>query len=133
MADDEHEALARRFHEAYERLAPDYGYKTRDASAVDWEFVPDANRSLMIAVAGEILAGFRRQGPITDAQVDRVAEAIARVADADYWTTEISEWEGSEDWEREAHPDNYPDGAYEDREWYRKQARAALEAARDAS
>ncbi|MBW9118869.1 hypothetical protein JNB63_02055 [Microbacterium trichothecenolyticum] len=66
---------------------------------------------------------------VADATIDRVAEAIARTADADYWTTEIAEWEGSEEWEREAHPDNYPAGAYEDREWYRKQARAALEAA----
>ncbi len=58
----EAEALARRFHEAYERLAPEFGYKTRDASAVPWEFVPDANRSLMIAVAAEILD----QGPVPE-------------------------------------------------------------------
>jgi hypothetical protein len=29
------EELARLFHETYERLAPSYGYKTREASAVD--------------------------------------------------------------------------------------------------
>lgn len=80
----------------------------------------------------EDAAGFRRQGPITGEWVDRVAKAIARAADADYWTTEIAEWEDSEEWEREAHPDNYPSAAYEDREWYHKQARAALEAAREA-
>jgi hypothetical protein len=51
------EALARRFHETYERLAPDHGYETRKASAVPWEDVPEQNRSLMIAVAGEILRG----------------------------------------------------------------------------
>ena len=27
-----HEAIARAFHEAYERLAPEYGYKTREAT-----------------------------------------------------------------------------------------------------
>jgi hypothetical protein len=49
------EDIASRFHEAYERLAPTYGYKTREASAVPWEQVPEQNKSLMIAVIGEIL------------------------------------------------------------------------------
>lgn len=49
------EALARRFHETYERLAPDFGYETRKASAVPWEQVPENNRRLMTAVASEIL------------------------------------------------------------------------------
>jgi hypothetical protein len=49
------ESLAEAFHEAYERLAPSFGYKTREASAVPWAEVPDANRGLMIAVAGEVL------------------------------------------------------------------------------
>lgn len=49
------EDLARRFHESYERLAPNYGYKTREASAVPWDEVPTDNRLLMIAVAGEML------------------------------------------------------------------------------
>lgn len=48
--------LARAFHEAYERLAPSFGYETRRASAVPWEDVPEPNRSLMIAVAGEVLS-----------------------------------------------------------------------------
>jgi len=47
--------LARRFHEAYERLAPDYGYETRPESAVPWEDVPEANRRLMIAVCEEVV------------------------------------------------------------------------------
>lgn len=79
----------------------------------------------------------RGRGPIrpegiTDDEIERVAAAIAKAADADYWTDEIGAWENSEQWERDAHPDNYPGVAYEDREFYRKQARAALEAARDA-
>lgn len=49
------EQLAQRFHEHYERLAPEHGYKTREASAMPWEDVPEANKSLMIAVAGEVL------------------------------------------------------------------------------
>lgn len=49
-------ALARRFHEAYERLAPQYGYTTRPESAVPWERVPESNRRLMVAVCAEMLS-----------------------------------------------------------------------------
>jgi hypothetical protein len=35
------EELARAFHEAYERLAPSFGYETRRESAVPWEHIPD--------------------------------------------------------------------------------------------
>lgn len=55
MRDAQAENLARQFHEAYERLAPEFGYKTREASAVPWKDVPSDNRSLMLAVADEIL------------------------------------------------------------------------------
>lgn len=50
------ERLAQRFHETYERLAPDYGYTTRRDSAVPWADVPEQNKRLMIAVCAEILA-----------------------------------------------------------------------------
>jgi hypothetical protein len=50
------EELARLFHETYERLAPEYGYKTREASAVPWDDVPAQNKSLMIAVAAHVLS-----------------------------------------------------------------------------
>jgi len=49
------EEMARRFHEAYERLAPSFGYKTREASAVPWEDVPEQNKALMIAVCAEMI------------------------------------------------------------------------------
>jgi ribonuclease HI len=49
------EAIAREFHETYERLAPDHGYETRQESRVDWEDVPENNRRLMAAVAEELL------------------------------------------------------------------------------
>jgi hypothetical protein len=45
------EQLARLFHETYERLAPQFGYETRKASAVPWDQVPERNKALMIAVA----------------------------------------------------------------------------------
>ena len=45
-------ALARKFHEAYERLAPRHGYKTQLATRT---FDPDSsNGKLMIAVCAEI-------------------------------------------------------------------------------
>jgi hypothetical protein len=50
------ESLAQAFHEAYERLAPQFGYRTREASAKPWHEVPENNRRLMIAVCREILA-----------------------------------------------------------------------------
>jgi hypothetical protein len=49
------ESLAQRFHEAYERLAPAFGYETREASAKPWADVPEQNRRLMIAVCRELL------------------------------------------------------------------------------
>ena len=69
------------------------------------------------------------QGEQSDAQVDAVAVAIAVAANADYWTDEIAEWEGAESWYREAYPNEHPHMAYEDREQFRTQARAALRAA----
>lgn len=57
----EAEALARFFHETYERLAPTFGYETREASAVAWENVPAHNRGLMIETASEVIrAGWCR-------------------------------------------------------------------------
>ena len=50
------EAIARRFHEAYERLAPSFGYETRRESAVPWEEVPENNRRLMVATVRAALA-----------------------------------------------------------------------------
>lgn len=47
--------IAAAFHDAYERRAPQFGYKTRDASAVAWEDVPDDNKRLMRAVVRELL------------------------------------------------------------------------------
>jgi hypothetical protein len=49
------ERIARRFHEEYERLAPSYGYKTREASAKPWKDVPDNNKALMVDVVSVLL------------------------------------------------------------------------------
>ncbi len=50
------ESVAKLFHEAYERLAPAFGYETREATRVPWENVPERNKRLMIAVIAEVLA-----------------------------------------------------------------------------
>lgn len=47
--------IAEQFHEAYEMLAPRYGYKTREASAVPWAEVPEQNKILMIDVVQNLL------------------------------------------------------------------------------
>jgi hypothetical protein len=63
------EDIARRFHEAYERLAPSFGYYTRPASAVAWEQVPIHNRELMVAVVAELLAsGAIEETPETEGE-----------------------------------------------------------------
>lgn len=55
--------LARRFHEAYEALAPAFGYRTREASAKPWGDVPIQNKKLMIATAQAVLESW----PLTEA------------------------------------------------------------------
>lgn len=49
------EEVAKAFHEEYEKLAPDFGYKTRKTSAVPWEKVPEQNKNLMIAVVDSLI------------------------------------------------------------------------------
>lgn len=44
------EYVAKAFHDAYEKLAPKFGYETRKESAVPWDEVPENNQNLMIAV-----------------------------------------------------------------------------------
>jgi len=48
------ERIAQKFHEVYERLAPQFGYVTRKESAKPWAEVPENNRNLMIAVCEEL-------------------------------------------------------------------------------
>ncbi len=55
VAMKEAEELAKRFHEAYEELAPAFSYETRKDSAVPWDAVPQQNRRLMIAVCRRLL------------------------------------------------------------------------------
>jgi hypothetical protein len=53
-------ALAKLFHDTYERLAPQYGYQTRLETR---KFVPDTpNGKLMVATCAEILAALKGGG-----------------------------------------------------------------------
>jgi hypothetical protein len=57
------EMFAQMFHEAYERLAPQFGYETRRESAKPWIEVPEQNRNLMIATCADVLAHFKAAPP----------------------------------------------------------------------
>lgn len=100
-----------------------YHYPSRDHAA---------DSGIVAEVEGALTVLFRPddQQPATGDAVERAARAMAAVGDADGWVDEIAEWEGREQWERDAHPESYPSHAYEDREAFRSQARAALAAAR---
>lgn len=68
MAEDlSAEEIAKLFHASYERLAPDFGYETRRASAKSWSDVPAQNRALMTATCAEVLAALDL--PARDARV----------------------------------------------------------------
>lgn len=55
MPESSAELIAGVFHATYETLAPEHGYTTREASAVDWDDVPAQNRNLMIHVVQTLL------------------------------------------------------------------------------
>lgn len=87
------EAVARMFHEAYERLAPSHGYETRKASAVPWSAVPEPNRSLMIAVAAEVAPLIAAQAAA--AERERIRQLAIR-SHAIYLTANCMQCAGSE-------------------------------------
>lgn len=84
MPTDEQRAadLARAFHEAYERLAPSFGYETRRESAAPWESVPDQNRALMTAVCAEVMAPLlaSREAAARAGAVDECKAIVERAA-----------------------------------------------------
>jgi hypothetical protein len=49
------DAVAKMFHEAYERLAPEFGYETRVDTRKDWDEVPTANKELMRATCKTVV------------------------------------------------------------------------------
>lgn len=78
------EKLARRFHEVYERLAPKYGYSTREETR---EFDAESpNGKLMIRVCGEVCGSLQ-------AEVEQLCEENKRLqADKQRrWAEEMNE------------------------------------------
>jgi len=74
------EYAARCFHGHYENHAPEFGYKTREASAVAWDDVPEANRRLMVCTAGHVLRDLMDRGwtpPAPTAMSRSAAEVLA--------------------------------------------------------
>lgn len=64
------EAIAGRFHETYEMLAPRFGYRTNRATAVVWESVPEDNRQLMIETVRVVVSPLIRalRAALTEAE-----------------------------------------------------------------
>ncbi len=50
-----YERIAKEFHQAYEELAPIFGYRTREESAKPWKDVPRQNQLLMIATVKALI------------------------------------------------------------------------------
>lgn len=72
--------LAERFHETYERLAPRFGYRTREASAKPWADVPPENKALMIAVCTELLQEPGEERPQRQDSLDAQLISVHRAA-----------------------------------------------------
>lgn len=49
------ESVACWFHEAYGRLAPDYGYAVTGSFAAPWDQIPESHKDLMMATVSEVL------------------------------------------------------------------------------
>jgi hypothetical protein len=56
MDQKEIERLARRFHDVYEQLAPQFGSKEQNKSAVAWSDLPSEKCRLMIVTVGVVMA-----------------------------------------------------------------------------
>ncbi len=48
-------AIAKAFHETYERLAPEFGWETQEVYQVPWDKLPLVQRWLMIGVVDHLL------------------------------------------------------------------------------
>ena len=66
---------------------------------------------------------------IPDEAVEAAARAMAILDDYDGCFLEVDAWKALEDWERDAHPENYPGMAIEDCAYWLKVAKAGMDAA----
>lgn len=66
---------------------------------------------------------------ISNEAVEAAARAMAILDDNDGCFLEVDAWKAMEDWERDAHPENYPGMSIEDCAYWIRVAKAGLEAA----
>jgi hypothetical protein len=66
--DKRHEAIARRFHEVYEKLAPLYEWETQVGSRVSWDALPATQKGLMIETVKIVLAEFNQSAGLRSAE-----------------------------------------------------------------
>lgn len=75
-------SIAEAFHTAYEQLAPELGYKTRESSAVPWKDVPADNKKLMEETVRKlILDGVICIGQVRGA-TNELAKALKQLVNA---------------------------------------------------
>lgn len=55
MSDLNIEGIAKLFHDRYEYLAPNYGWKTQEQSAVPWDELPENQKDLMVHVVANLI------------------------------------------------------------------------------
>lgn len=73
--------IAEAFHNAYERLAPQFNYDTRPESAVPWADVPEQNKALMRATVTAAMPDVQRQFATVKAERDALADQLRTLVD----------------------------------------------------
>ena len=74
---DSVDELAEKFHECYERLAPQFNYETTQASRTDWANVPENNKKLMRAVCKEVVADTITQLKAENEHLTKILDAFS--------------------------------------------------------
>lgn len=57
MKHEDADRIAKEFHDAYESIAPLFGYVTAAESAVPWDEVPQSNKNVVIATVKYLVDG----------------------------------------------------------------------------
>ena len=98
-----------------------------DAEWREFQSIPDQGYSHRAWVDSKIKARLDAEKPQPVA-VDResLGEILALVDDHDGCHARVREWEGLEQWEKDAHPDEEPCTDREDAEWWNRRADAVI-------
>ena len=52
---EEVDSLARMFHDSYERIAKEVGWKTQESCKVEFDDLPEENKQVMLRTVGEVV------------------------------------------------------------------------------